>query len=1076
MSGAAMDTIMFKSGVRIWFYLLMTLLCSGGSTYLMAQTAALDSLAPHERAYLTDAAYRALTDSLDAHIARAAMLGNYTRDDTSGIVYRIPVVVHVMHLPTDDEPAQYSSNPTEEQIIAGLNDLNDAFRNQEAFNGGPLYSNAKDYVQSVDTRIEFCLVKVDPFGHATTGITRTATELSDLSVRNPCGPQQYEEDCLRALSFWDSEHYLNLWLVNHICDGGGSSNCTRKGFAYGPSAHGRSFDGVVMESDYWGTGADKAAVGVRFFGYYLGLYDTYRSVDNTCENDNCLLEGDRVCDTPPDATPGGAICGQTVNTCHSDGLSSGPNPFLGIDVEDMYENFMDGGDPACKRVFTPGQMFRMRKTLIEQRASLLNQNLCESQGPDLALIELLQPNLTVCEPLITPKVRVVNTGDTTIELIDFELRINDVVSNVQVGYVIPPGDTADLSLNTTLISTGGNLVSVRVNDVNLSLKTLTPEDEHIVQGVVRIGNQTEIGAFPYCSDFNLGMVPLEWTVGDPDEVIAMRPMQWEGCDGSGNDYLLAYDALSPWFSDTIGAERRGTRDYLVSPIFDLREYGRITASFDVAFRNISDKADLRLRVMAGSPCGGPFTTIFDKSGSNLATGDDLGVDTRNVWLPATCDDWRNERIDLDQFAGQKIQLVFEVTINGQVSSNLYLENICLEAQPFCNAPQHLPQTPGLHRADAVCIDAQGWSHYYRSQAANPNLERDELLLSIYHVEGSGLELQPEQVVVAITEQYGEGGHDMSGTANYVENVFGWHCMGRYLSVSPDKQPDRPLTIRLYHDDTDLGDLSQHIQDPQAFGPDRVVYFGMRDWGQMNPAYGHAQVTSNDYREWLPGEAASQTRWEPTFDPNYHVATLEVSQLGAFGAGSGGDGGGFGASYPVALSPFIGWQVRSRNYLQVTVAREFQTESLSLYASRDGRTYEAVDTLPARGLATIPQDYELYDMAPTQGYTSYYVGMKHDNGMVISSDTIRLYFQPAQLVSAYPNPTNGEFFVQTEAPHGTEVEIQILDANKRELLVWTWEQDSDHPLKVDLKSLPPGIFFYRVTYQEQSYWGKVIRTL
>jgi hypothetical protein len=1042
---------------------------------MMAQSGAEAALPPHERTYQTDPIYRAATDSLDAMLARMAMSGGYTRDDTAGIVYTIPVVVHIMHLPNEEEPAEYSSNPTDEQIQAGIAQLNAAFRNEGYFAGGPFHTNAAAYVQSIDTRIQFCLAQTDINGAPTTGITRTATPLSDLDVRDPCDNQQYEEDCLRALRLWNPENYLNLWLVNHICDGGGSDNCTRKGFAYGPSAHGSDIDGVVIESDYWGTDESTAAVSVRYFGYYLGLYDTYRTLSDNCTNDNCLLEGDRVCDTPPDATPGGAICSQTINTCSSDGLSGGPNPFAGVDVEDMYENFMDGGDPACKRVFTPGQMFRMRKALIEQRASLLNSNACQSQGPDLAIIDLLQPALTVCEPLITPKVRIVNTGDTTIEYIRLELRINQVATNIEIGEVLARGDTADFSLGPQLISSGGNLISIKILSVNDGLKTLTHEDEALTQGVIRIDEQAEIDAFPYCTDFDLGMVPLEWTVGDPDQVVAMRPAPWAGCQGDTTNYLLAYDALTPWFNQDLGANRLGTRDYLVSPVLNLADYGRITASFDLAFRDISGKADLQLRILAGNPCGGPFTTIYNKAGQTLATGDSISSDTRNVWLPGECSDWRHERIDLDQFAGQKVQLVFEITINGQVSSNLYLENICIEAEPFCDPPQHLPQSPGIYRADAVCIDAQGWSHFYRSMAANPELSHDELLFSVYDLEGSGLELEPEQVVMAVTSRYGQGGHEMGGSAAYVQNAFGWYCMSRYLSVSPTKQPDRPVQIRLYHDNTDLADLTQHIENPQGFGPDRVVYFAMRDWEQMDPNYGHTQVSQNDYREWLPGESASQDRWVPIFDPSYYVATLEVNQLGAFGAGSGADGGGFGATYPVALRPFVGWQVRSHNYLKINVPREFQTASLILYASRDGRSYEAVQTADARGLATIPQEYELYDEAPTEGYTSYYVGMAHENGMVISSDTIRVEFRPARLVSTYPNPTDGIIFVQTDAPTGTLVELQILDANKRSLLAWTWEQISGQPLKANLSSLPSGIFFYRVTYEGQSYWGKLIRT-
>ena len=49
-------------------------------------------------------------------------------------------------------------------------------------------------------------------------------------------------------------------------------------------------------------------------GHYFGLYHTF---EGGCGNADCLIDGDRVCDTPPEQSSAAIPCGQTVNTCDS---------------------------------------------------------------------------------------------------------------------------------------------------------------------------------------------------------------------------------------------------------------------------------------------------------------------------------------------------------------------------------------------------------------------------------------------------------------------------------------------------------------------------------------------------------------------------------------------------------------------------------------------------------------------------------------------------------------------------------------------------------------------------------------
>ncbi|HHH53191.1 MAG TPA: PKD domain-containing protein, partial [Bacteroidetes bacterium] len=90
-----------------------------------------------------------------------------------------------------------------------------------------------------------------------------------------------------------------------------------------------------------------------------------------CKNDNCLEDGDKVCDTPPDASTARVACGDDFNSCNTDANSG-----FSTDQNDMYWNYMDYGDFNCYSAFTEGQRNRMIFSIENIRASLLQSKAC----------------------------------------------------------------------------------------------------------------------------------------------------------------------------------------------------------------------------------------------------------------------------------------------------------------------------------------------------------------------------------------------------------------------------------------------------------------------------------------------------------------------------------------------------------------------------------------------------------------------------------------------------------------------------------------------------------------------------
>ena len=255
----------------------------------------------------------------------------------------IPVVFHVIH---NNGP----ENITDTQIQQVLAHLNEAFANEGS------YINE----DGVDTKIRFCFAQRDGEGNDFSGILRHESPYTDMSIF-----EGFEYVKSRKV---DSTSYINIQIVQKACLG---SNCNVAGFA--------GEYRIVIEANTLDETASEATVFIHEMGHYLGLKHTFHG---GCKNDNCLEDGDKVCDTPPDNR---TFDGCTIpsNSCFTDEDDpSINNPYRPMslsglgDQPDDQVNFMDYNFRSCREKFTQGQADRMFFFLENRYAGLLSSKGC----------------------------------------------------------------------------------------------------------------------------------------------------------------------------------------------------------------------------------------------------------------------------------------------------------------------------------------------------------------------------------------------------------------------------------------------------------------------------------------------------------------------------------------------------------------------------------------------------------------------------------------------------------------------------------------------------------------------------
>lgn len=266
--------------------------------------------------------------------SRLAVNGPYANARLTSTPDTIPVVVHIIYLIN-----QFGTfgNVSDSAVHNMINLLNQEFNEPDP--------------GDVTIRFYFKLAQTDPNCRPTSGIVRIDASGDKTYVYEGvhagymAGGISHSE--LAAKSDWDNTKYVNIWVVHKFSDPGIG------GYAHYPVNFKSEYDGIVILPSFRGIAHE--------MGHIFGLMHTFEgSFQGTCpSNNNCNIEGDHVCDTPPVL--------QNTSGCDPTAI----NPCTNQPYGDVVYNHMSY---SCSNYFTAMQRDRMREMLDLVRNSLLKSN------------------------------------------------------------------------------------------------------------------------------------------------------------------------------------------------------------------------------------------------------------------------------------------------------------------------------------------------------------------------------------------------------------------------------------------------------------------------------------------------------------------------------------------------------------------------------------------------------------------------------------------------------------------------------------------------------------------------------
>jgi hypothetical protein len=303
-----------------------------------------------------------------------------------------------------------------------------------------------------------------------------------------------------------------------------------------------------------------------------------------------------------------------------------------------------------------------------------------SVATNAALVNISQPEYSLCAAGFTPEVTILNAGADTLKTLAIRYRIDngpDVVTFNWTGSLAKCESTT-ITLAPANAGIGSHTIEVFTELPN-GVADNAPENDRLTKSFAVFTT----AATPIFEGFENNSFPsTNWGVQNVN-----GGTTWERSTSTartGNGALLLNNPNTANGLDAV--------DYLISPIVvNSNAFDSVFVSFDWAYKpgvNYPGSTVFpldTLEILATTDCGDSFISVWKKWGNELQTVNNPNNANDPAFTPVIAEEWKSAKVYLSPFTGSaNFQLYF--AMKGNKQNNLWIDNINITSQTL---PQRL---------------------------------------------------------------------------------------------------------------------------------------------------------------------------------------------------------------------------------------------------------------------------------------------------------------------------------------------------------------------------------------------------
>lgn len=562
----------------------------------------------------------------------------------------VPVVVHVVYRTA-------SENISNTQAASQVTVLNNDFAklNSDAIKvTQPTFSTVASGAQ-----IRFCLAQRDPNGNPTSGVVHYSTTVTSFGTNDAV-----KSSATGGADPWDVTKYINIWVCN--------LGSQLLGYGEFPTASLSNTWGLVLHYKYTGSGGTAIApynlgrTGTHEFGHCFNLYHIWGDDGTACTG------SDQCSDTPNQAGEHyGCFAAGSIQTDACSPTSPGV----------MWMNYMDYTDDACMYMFTAQQCARMEAVVNTAPWNILGSSLgCTPiYTVDAGITSILNPlnGGSTCNNNITPKITLTNAGFTTLTSAVINYKM-DALATQTLNW------TGSLALNSSTVltlnsfsglSTAAHTFSVWVTSPNGTTDQNSANNS--LTSTYTIVAAPASAALPFSERFDaVTFPPTGWSKTTTNLLNATNT--WSRvANTTGIPVVPTTTACAKMDNYSGSINTSGQLDALRTPALNFSSANStLKLKFDVSHKIRSASVTDTLNVYVSTDCGGTWTKIYGKGGTQLAS---VAGTIVGPYTPTLDSQWRRDSISMSSYVGQSVVYIKFESRSGH-GNNIYLDNVNVSNQ------------------------------------------------------------------------------------------------------------------------------------------------------------------------------------------------------------------------------------------------------------------------------------------------------------------------------------------------------------------------------------------------------------